>query len=159
MGYIYILTSPNGKSYIGQTIHSIEKRFEQHQKRSRCRRIYNAIKKYGWENFEKDWYYCPDEDLNKHDELMVEVLGTLSPNGYNLREGGGSRGKASKETKQKIRESRLGKTHREESKQKVGYKNRGKTHSKETKQKNREAKLGEKNYWYGKTQRRTQTKE
>ena len=32
MGYIYILTSPSGKSYIGQTIRSIEKRFQQHQK-------------------------------------------------------------------------------------------------------------------------------
>ena len=156
MGYIYILTSPNGKSYIGQTIHSIEKIFEQHQKRSRCRRIYNAIKKYGWENIEKDWYYCPDEDLNNHEELMVEVLGTLSPDGYNLREGGGSRGKASKESKQKmrkpksdehkqsIRKARLGTTRSEESKQKHRKAQLGKKQSKETIQKRREANSGEK---------------
>ena len=81
MGYIYILTSPLGKSYIGQTIRPIEKRLEEHQQSNGCVAIHNAIKKYGWENFEKDWYYCPDEDLNNHEELMIEVLGTLAPEG------------------------------------------------------------------------------
>lgn len=157
MGYIYILTSPNGKSYIGQTIRPIEKRFEEHQKKSSsCVAIYNAIKKYGWENIEKDWYYCPDEDLNKHEELMVEVLGTLSPNGYNLKEGGGN-GKLSNETKQKMRERQLGennsmygKSPNEETKQKLreatsGKNNPmyGKKHTEEAKQKNREANSGE----------------
>ena len=147
-----MLKSPSGKIYIGQTTCPIEERLKGHLlKSSHCRAIYNAIQFYGWENIEKDWYYCPDEDLNKHEELMVEVLGTLSPNGYNLREGGGARGKASEETKQKIRESRLGKTHREESKQKVGYKNRGKTHSKETREKLSEARRGEKNHMFGKS--------
>ena len=31
MGYIYILTSPSGKSYIGQTTRSIHKRLEEHE--------------------------------------------------------------------------------------------------------------------------------
>ena len=152
-----MLTSPNGKSYIGQTICPIEERLRQHLlKSSHCQGIYNAIKKHGWENFKKDWYYCPDEDLNKHEELMVEVIGTLSPDGYNLREGGGSRGKASEESKQKmrkpksdehkqsIREARIGTTRSEESKQRHRKAQLGKKHSEETIQKRRETQLGEK---------------
>jgi len=142
MGYIYILTSTSGKSYIGQTIRPIHIRLEEHRKGKSigCRAIYNAIQFYGWDAFDIDWYYCPDEDLNKHEELMVEVFGTLSPGGYNLREGGGSNGKHSEETKQKISES------------KTGEKNHwyGKTHTEETKQKMSEAQLGEKSHWYGK---------
>ena len=53
-------------------------------------------------------------------------MGTLSPGGYNLREGGGSRGKFSDDTKKKLSESRVGdKNHRfgthpsEETKQKI----------------------------------------
>lgn len=160
MGYIYILTSPspNGKSYIGQTIRHIQERLKEHRsgQSSGCILIHRAIKQYGWENFEKDWYECPDEDLNKHEELMVEVLGTLSPNGYNLMEGGGSRGKASEESKQKMRkpksdehkqkyrESRLGITHSEETKQKIRKSQLGKKQSEETIQKRRESISGDK---------------
>ena len=152
-----MLTSPDGKSYIGQTVRPIEERLRQHiLKRSHCRGIYNAIKKHGWENFKKDWYYCPDEDLNRHEELMVEVLGTLSPNGYNLVEGGGSRGKASEESKQKmrkpksdehkqsIREARLGTTRSDESKQRHREAQLGKKQSEKTIQKRRETNSGKK---------------
>lgn len=67
-----MLTSPSGKSYIGQTVRPIEKRFEEHQlESSNCVAIYRAIQKYGWENFETDWYECPDEELNRHEELMI----------------------------------------------------------------------------------------
>jgi group I intron endonuclease len=100
----------NEKIYIGQTTQPIKERLGQHRRKSSgCSAIYDAIKKHGWENFEKDWYECPDEDLNFDEELMEEMLGTLAPNGYNLRKGGGSHGKMSDETKQKMRKSHLGK--------------------------------------------------
>ena len=110
MGYIYMLENKiNGKIYIGQTFRPIQTRLEEHRtgKSSGCVAIYNAIKFHGWENFDKDWYECPDEDLNKHEELMIEVLGTLSPCGYNLREGGGN-GKPSDETRKKMSEAHAG---------------------------------------------------
>jgi group I intron endonuclease len=160
MGYIYMLTSPKGKIYIGQTIRPIKKRLEEHRlgQSSGCRGIYNAIKKHGWENFEKDWYYCPDEDLNKHEELMVEVLGTLSPYGYNLREGGGNYGKVSEESKQKNREAHIGKTPSETTKNKISEALRGEKcymfgipKCEESKQKNREANSGKNHPMYGKT--------
>lgn len=143
MGYIYKLKNKkNGKIYIGQTIRPIHKRLEEHRTgKIGCCAIYNAIKKHGWKNFEKEWHEVPDDDLNFYEEMLVALLGTLSPSGYNLKEGGGSGGKYSEESKQKMSEV------------KKGEKNYwfGKKHRDETKQKQREAHLGEKNPWYGKT--------
>lgn len=155
MGWLYrIKHKINKKAYVGQTIRPIQVRLEEHRKgKSKgCRLIYNAIKKHGWENFDIDCYECPDEELNEHEEFLVEVLGTLTPNGYNLVGGGGSNGKMSEETKQKHREARLGKPKSKEHNKKnseahLGKKNPfyGKKHTEETKQKNREAQLGRKN--------------
>ncbi|ABT16512.1 hypothetical protein ATCV1_Z378L [Acanthocystis turfacea chlorella virus 1] len=157
MGFIYFLTSAHGKTYIGQTKRPIEARFEEHQKPSQCIAISRAIQKYGWETFEKRWYYVPDEELNDYEELMVDAYGTLVPGGYNLRGGGGG-GKMSIITKQKISEAHLGKTHTVAAKQKIseaqtGEKNHcyGKTRTADTKKKISEAQVGEKCYWYGKT--------
>jgi group I intron endonuclease len=137
MGYIYKLTSPYGKTYIGQTIRPIKERLEEHRKgRSKgCRAIYNAIKYHGWENFDKEWYEVLDDDLNFYEEMLVALLGTLSPSGYNLKEGGGSKGKMSEESKQKNRKAHIGKTLSKEHKQKIGDGQRGNPKSKEHKQK------------------------
>jgi group I intron endonuclease len=169
MGYIYMLKSPSGKIYIGQTIRSIQTRLKEHQKGSNvgCRAIYNAIQYHGWENFEKVWYECPDEDLNFDEELLIREMETMAPGGYNLKEGGAN-GKHSEETKQKISEAlrgdkhpMYGKIHTEGAREKMsdarkGDKNPmyGKTLSKEHKQKLSEARRGnpiENNPMYGKT--------
>jgi group I intron endonuclease len=152
MGHIYeIKNRINGKIYIGQTIRPIHKRLEEHRtgKSKGCRAIYNAIQKYGWENFEKDYYECPDEDLNTDEDLLVSEMGTLSPDGYNLIGGGGNNGKRSEETKQKNREALLGKPKSKEHIQKNREAQLGKKESEETKQKKREANRGEKNPMYG----------
>ena len=159
MGVIYMIKNKiNGKIYIGQTIRSVEKRFKRHQRKSsECPAISAAIKKHGWENFEKDWYECPDEDLNFDEELLVRELNTMVPHGYNLKEGGGN-GKPSDETKQKISESLTGEKNpnfgipmSEEQKQKIREAQTGKTHNEESRRKISEAQLGEKNHMFGKT--------
>ena len=147
-----MLTSPNGKSYIGQTIRPIEVRLEEHRTgQSRgCRGVYGAIKKYGWDNIEKDWYYCPDDDLNFDEELLVREIGTLSPNGYNLIEGGGNGGKRSDETKQKNREALLGKKHSDEHKKNNREARIGKKLGKEHRRNISKATSGKNNPMYGK---------
>jgi hypothetical protein len=152
MGFIYKLTFPSEKSYIGQTIRDIHKRLEEHQlPSSNCVAVSRAIQKHGWENVKKEWYEVPDEDLNFYEEMLVALLGTLTPGGYNLKEGGGSSGKLSEETKKKISKARIGKTHTEETKQKIGKAKNEKTLSNEHKQKIKEAMSGEKNHFYGNT--------
>ena len=176
MGFIYKLTHKESrKAYIGQTLRPIHKRFKEHQQLgSGCRAISGAIKKHGWENFDKEWYEVPNEELNFYEEMLVALLGTLSPGGYNLMEGGGSKGRPSdetkkkiskansgekaywhgkmlsEETKQKMSEAHTGKTFREEHKQKISEANLGKTHTEESKKKMSEAQSGEKNHMYGK---------
>lgn len=103
MGFIYMLTSPNGKAYIGQTTEKVlENRLKKHRLLlSNCRALVNAVKKYSWEKFQIDSYECPDDELDKHEEMLIETLGTLSPGGYNLKEGGANNS-PSEETRSKI---------------------------------------------------------
>jgi group I intron endonuclease len=97
MGWIYIATSPSGKSYIGQTKQSHPwKRWTQHCSEAKTGKtsnaFHNAIRKYGsWDavnktirNFEMDYYECPDEDLNHDEHIMITMMETFHPNGYNL---------------------------------------------------------------------------
>ncbi|AGE58061.1 GIY-YIG catalytic domain-containing endonuclease [Paramecium bursaria Chlorella virus NW665.2] len=170
MGFVYKLTHKKSrKAYIGQTLRPIHERLKEHQyANSGCRAISRAIKKHGWENFDKEWYEVPDEELNFYEEMLVALLGTLAPGGYNLMEGGGSKGRPSEETKEKMSEAHTGKTLTDEHKQKLSealtgennynhgktcenHHNYGKKHADESKQKMSEAKSGEKNHMYGKT--------
>ena len=51
-GFIYKYTSPNGKSYVGQTTTSLFKRSGKRGKMYKgCKIFYQAILKYGFENF------------------------------------------------------------------------------------------------------------
>ena len=58
MGYIYKIENKlNGKVYIGQTVKTVEKRFNQHKNNSNKDYfsqivLYKAFNKYGIENFE-----------------------------------------------------------------------------------------------------------
>lgn len=54
-GVIYMHTSPSGKHYIGQTKQKINNRFRSDGSGyKQCRVFYNAIKKYGWNNFKHE---------------------------------------------------------------------------------------------------------
>lgn len=92
---IYQLTNRiNGKSYIGQTVNSLETRVRSHcQKRSGCVALYHAITKYGIENFEQKILVQADsiEELNYYEEALIASLQTLVPSGYNLLYGGNNR--------------------------------------------------------------------
>ncbi len=52
---VYLLTSPSGKSYVGQTTRPLPVRWSQHKSDARLRKhdwpIQRAIRKYGAENF------------------------------------------------------------------------------------------------------------
>ena len=49
---VYIYTFPNGKKYIGQTAQPLEKRAKKGEGYKNSPAVYNAIKKYGWENID-----------------------------------------------------------------------------------------------------------
>lgn len=105
---IYKITNKlNGKVYIGQS-RDIDARWRQHINAKDNFAIHNAIKKYGEENFCFEVLLeCPVDMLDVWERDMIALYNCISPNGYNLTEGGG-RCKYSEETRLKISESMKG---------------------------------------------------
>lgn len=111
---IYKLTSPNGKSYIGQTKDCFEVRMNKHKSSSKhretsgCLALNAAIRKYGFNTFTKEiLLYCDEKDLDMFEEKMIAAYDTISPKGYNLLSGGNSNKTQSLETKERMSMSRL----------------------------------------------------
>lgn len=111
-GIIYKITNKiNGVSYVGQTTKTISQRWTCHKnKNSSCRFLKYAISKYGAENFEiKEVAKCNSiDEMNHRESYYIRLFKSLAPNGYNLTTGGKNK-LASEETKQKMRESQIGK--------------------------------------------------
>ena len=94
MAYIYCITNLiNEKKYVGKTTYSITKRFQEHcrdSKKERCekRPLYDAMNKYGIENFVVEQLIeCDELELNSYECLFIEQLNTYN-NGYNATKGG-----------------------------------------------------------------------
>ena len=102
-GFVYAITNNvNGKRYVGQTTKTIAHRFKQHTSlKGACRAIESAIKKHGAENFKIGVLATAEnqEELNETETRLIGELGTISPNGYNLKSGGGQTGAVHEETK------------------------------------------------------------
>lgn len=119
--FIYKITNQiNGKFYIGQTIYEINERMRQHiytaLRRKTKTALYNAIRKYGPENFtieEIDGANSLSE-LNYLETHYIYKFNTLAPNGYNLSSGGGNN-RTHESTKKKISKAlkgrKIGKYH------------------------------------------------
>lgn len=87
-GFIYRYISPNGKSYIGQTTTSLVKRSGKRGKMYfGCKVFYNAIKKYGFKNFDAE--ILGEFELNQLDEMeeyYIRKFNSLAPYGYNVKD-------------------------------------------------------------------------
>ena len=96
MGYIYCITNlVNQKKYVGKTIYSITKRFKEHcsdSKRERCekRPLYDAMNKYGVENFIVEELEVVEDDnlLSEREIYWINELQTYGSKGYNATKGG-----------------------------------------------------------------------
>lgn len=147
MGWIYqIKNIVNDKVYIGQTSqHNVAARWMNHIKSINSGMdsyLIRAFKCHGLENFAFSVIAeVPDDHLDEAEIDAISNNKSLSPNGYNIREGG-SRGKHSQESIEKIRESHIGKTHTDETKEKLRHLNLGKKHTQESKDKTRQAMSG-----------------
>lgn len=93
MNIIYrIVNTVSGKSYIGQTIQPLKKRFAQHFEQSRAGtkgRLYDALRKYPKEVFELSWV-CSVLDQKDLDDLEVYFIAKYNTfhKGYNQTAGG-----------------------------------------------------------------------
>jgi group I intron endonuclease len=91
MGKIYlIINNINNKMYVGQTKHSIECRFREHQQPSKKTAITQAIQKYGKENFTIELLEeCNIHNLDERETFYIEKYNSYKE-GYNNTIGGGS---------------------------------------------------------------------
>lgn len=111
---IYIHKFPNGKVYVGKFKDIPEKRWGHNGNNYKRQIVYNAIKKYGWNNIEHIIYKnrISEELAFKYEKyLIIKLKSNNSKYGYNLTNGGeGISGVIhTKNTKEKIRLSKLGK--------------------------------------------------
>jgi group I intron endonuclease len=171
MNFVYLTTNlVNGKQYIGS--HYTNNLNDNYLGSGKA--LHLAIRKYGRNNFKREILQeCESiEEARRLEEHYIHTLNTLSPNGYNISEIGGSgiTGKSwgvhSEITKQKIRKSVTetlnkpevrqkiseaisgekngfyNKQHSEETKRKIREKNKGRKHTKETIEKMKESHKG-----------------
>ena len=130
---IYLLTNTvNGKQYVGQSW-DIQKRWGQHKRAYGRQKISNAIKKYGWDLFDKAIIHIVD---NYNDEITLQSAldhyETFYIRKYSTREfgynnkDGGHHAKPSEETKQKMSVAKKGRTFSDEHKSNLSKAHKGK---------------------------------
>lgn len=122
----------NSKKYVGQTVQVMEKRKRQHlgdAKKGFKNPFYNAIRKYGEENFTWEILCTADdiEELNAREEYFIAAYGTLAykGKGYNLMAGGGNK-RHSGTSKQRISKALKGKKRSPEHCTKISEARKGK---------------------------------
>lgn len=105
MGFIYKVTSPSGKHYIGQTQQTVELRWKQHidaahrTYKDHCKVLNKAIRKYGHKNFDVEVLEeCDSQHLDALEVEWIKKYNCLTPNGMNI----------NNDSKDKISKSLLG---------------------------------------------------
>lgn len=169
MNEVYLITNRiNGKRYVGITCRGYKNRFQEHihdalAKKNlfkKTRIIYNAIRKYGPENFDVMLLEdnITDEDAGVKERYYIELYRTFCEYGlgYNMTRGGGGvvDYRHTKETKQKIQRSMTGKKFSAERNQKIKEAMTGREYKQEWKDALSQSRLGrftkEENPFYGK---------
>lgn len=150
---VYIHISPSNKYYIGITSMIPEKRWGNDGVGYKGQAFYNAIKKYGWNNFTHEIIatnLTKEQAEQMEIKLIAKYKSVDSKYGYNVQNGGSSNGKHTEETKAKIREYNRNKKLSKETKIKISSKNKGKVLTETHKEKISKALKGDKNPFFGK---------
>lgn len=145
--YVYMHTFPNDKKYIGITCCKPERRWQNGYGYAAQPYIYNAIKKYGWQNIKHE-IICEglslEEASKKERELIAYYGSTNKANGYNIDLGGKACGHLTEEHKKKIgaansgaKNGQYGKRYTEEERRQMSINSvwRGKKHTLESRKK------------------------
>lgn len=149
---IYKITSPSNKVYVGQSI-NMESRKSQYR-RLKCKRqpkIYNSLKKYGWEQHKFEIIEkCSVELLDEREIFWKHHYMSRVDHNWEMvlfceLKDAHTGGERSEDTKKKMSESHRGKKHSEETKIKIGKAHKGKITSPETKDKMKKSQIGKHN--------------
>ena len=131
---VYKHTAPNGKCYIGMTCQTLERRARDGHGYKECTAFYNAILKYGWENFKHEILEIGltyDEACEKERFYISECHSLTTEWGYNLATGGNANKIMSEESRRKISQTLKGRKRpplTPEAKLKISIAQKGKKH-------------------------------
>lgn len=148
VGYVYMITSPSNRVYVGSTI-NIKSRLKEYKKENNKsqRKLYNSFKKYGFNNhkFEIVWEGNIDEML-KYETLIGWGFDVLERGNLNcmLPKLGDIYSIMNEETITKISKAKSKLKLTKEHKKNIGLSRIGKKHSKETRDKIRKTRTGQK---------------
>lgn len=125
----------NGKCYVGQTSQQPNNRWKYGYGYKNCPLFYNAILKYGWDNFEHIILAkVNDEDADELERYYICKYDCLK-NGYNLDLGGKLNKHHSEETKKKMSEKAKGRIISKQQREKLSQKLKGRKLPQEVKDK------------------------
>ena len=130
---IYIIKNIiNDKCYIGQSVNLKDRMYS--YKNIKCKnqsKLYNALNKYGYDNFKIDFLFTTEKDYN-HIHILLDLLEIYFikkydsvNNGYNIKFGGAN-GKCSDEFRKKMIDILTGRKCSDETKEKLRLSNIGK---------------------------------
>lgn len=149
-GFIYKITSPSGKIYVGKTVNLVNRLscYKGNHTKNQIK-ISNSIKKYGWINHDFEIIdYTPDKEKICDLEIYwINKLDTFNTfHGMNLTKGGeGTVGKKMSEAQKKfLSESRKGKPSKLKGTKRPELSRKGFKHTDEAKEKIRIARAGKK---------------
>lgn len=143
IGYIYKITSPNGKVYVGQTINKKQRKYHYNSGSFKQQiKLWNSSQKHNWnpaDTFEIiEECLCGENKcyLNKREKYWIQHHNSFK-NGLNCNEGGhGNLGHIfSEESKKKMSESKKNVKHPEWRNNQKSVYTKGRTHSTESKEK------------------------
>lgn len=118
---VYKYISPSNKVYIDQTCNSLSIRAKNGEGYKDSPKFYNAIKKYGFKNFQVEILKnnLTLEETSYWEEYYIQLYQSREDsNGYNIAYGGSNHA-VTEETKEKMSLSHIGKHHSEETKKKL----------------------------------------
>ena len=125
---VYVLTSPEGKRYIGMTMRKPETRWNSGRGYKNNDEMYRDIEHHGWENFEKEIVAkgLTREDAEMLERKLIKRYDARKPeHGYNIECGGIHPKHHDERTKQKMSVSSSGKFRDEEYRRHISESKRG----------------------------------
>ena len=126
---VYVHTNKaNGKMYVGITSQDPEARWKNGTGYDTSPKFYNAIKKYGWDNFEHEIFAAnlTEDEAHNIEKLLIEKFELQNDKyGYNIKEGGNG-GIIPQETRIKIGNANRGRKATELAKQHLSEAHKGK---------------------------------
>lgn len=110
--YVYIYTSPSGKHYVGRTHQTQRQRAGiEGCGYKNCTAFWNAIQKYGWDNFEYEVLEenISADEIDERENYWIDFYhSSADENGYNLLKPDGTFKQATEELRKKLSEERMG---------------------------------------------------